>query len=156
MDRINRITREVKSHQDVCRLVNASIPVDQDYEDWVVIRSKPMPEVLENQMILSNGITESEGQFYYDWTVQSVEVTPYVPESVSRLQGLAQLHQEGVLDSVESYMDAPERSVIEKLAWKNAQTFDRQSTLVQAMASLLNWDNQKLDQVFIEANKIKV
>jgi len=156
MDRINRITREVKSHQEVCRLTNASIPVDQDYGDWLVIHSMPTPDLLENQILVSNGITESEGRFYYDWAVQTVEVKPYVPQSVSRLQGLAQLHHEGVLDQIDTYMASPDRSVIEQLAWKNAQTFDRDSVLVQTMAAYLNWSDEKLDQVFADANKIAV
>lgn len=156
MDRINRVTREIKSHQEVCQLTNASIPMDQDYGDWVIIRSMPAPEVPEGHYLTSAGVVEDDGVFYYGWSLEEAVVMPHVPESVSRLQGLAQLHVEGVLDMVESYMAAPERSVMEQLAWKNAQTFDRDSILVQQMASVLNWNEAKLDQVFTDADKIKI
>lgn len=156
MDRINRVTREVKSHQEVCRLANASIPVGQDYGDWIIIQSRPTPEIGEGQMLVSAGVVEEDGQFYYGWSVEDADVTSYVPASVSRLQGLAQLHIEGVLEGVETYMASPERSTMEQLAWKNAQTFDRDSVLVQQIATVLGWDETKLNQVFIDADKIKI
>lgn len=117
MDRINRNTREVKSHQEVCCLMNASIPVDQDYNDWVVIRHKPMPEPSENQNVVSNGIVELDGLFYYDWKLEEIQVISSIPNSVSRLQALAQLHSEGVLEFVEEYMSSSNCTFTEKLAW---------------------------------------
>ena len=155
MDYINRNTLEVKTHRDVCRITNASIPVGVPHLDWAPIKSRPTPEVAEGFGLVSAGVVEEGGEFFYHWTVEPVEVQAIVPESVSRFQGMAQLHVEGVLPMVEAYFEQPERSEIEVLAWKTVSSFERSSPLVQRLIEVLGWTKEKADQVFIDAGNIR-
>ena len=78
-----------------------------------------------------------------------------VPQSVARFQAKVALLQAGHLDNVEAYMALPETSRVTKMAWQEAQEFQRQSPTVLALAQLLGMTDTQLDDLFIFAAKVK-
>jgi len=87
---------------------------------------------------------------------QTVPVTKpvQVPQSVSRFQARAALHNAGKLAAVETLMAAAETPMLMKLAWQDAQEFQRSSVTVSAMASALGLSAAQTDALFIAAAQI--
>ena len=92
------------------------------------------------------------------------EIAPYVasppqpepiPQSISRFQALAVLYQVGLLASVEAYMADPSTDTIARLAWQNAQEFERNSPTVIGIGAELGLTEEQLDNLFKIAAKIK-
>ena len=92
---------------------------------------------------------------------QNTEVLPYValpplvPQTVSRFQGRAALLQAGYLDAIESYMANPATPRLTKIAWEDAQDWERNSPTVLAMLQLLGLSSAQGDQLFITAKGIR-
>lgn len=90
-------------------------------------------------------------------------ISPYVappvivaiPQAVTRFKALAAMHNAGLLTSVQSIIDAPETDMLVKLAWDNAQTFERTSPTVLALAQTLSLTGEQLDALFTQASQIK-
>lgn len=78
------------------------------------------------------------------------EPTP-VPQSVTRFQALAALHLDGHLEAVKAIMDSADTSVLSKLAWDNALSFERNSPTLASLADTLGLTQQDLDLLFIKA-----
>lgn len=151
MKYINVVTKEHAVIAEVCRRLNASIPSGVAAGDWVPVQIAPRPEEEEGFVITEGDIVEQDGQYVLQWNKsKDVEV---VPQSVTSFQAYAQLSEEGVLAMVEQYMDATDTPEIEKIAFRRAPTFERNSPTVAKLATMLNWDSAKLDQVFIDASK---
>ena len=89
------------------------------------------------------------------------DVLPYVapaapvPQAVSRFQGRAALLQAGYLDAIESYMANPATPRLTKIAWEDAQDWERNSPTVLAMLQLLGLSAAQGDQLFITAKGIR-
>lgn len=81
--------------------------------------------------------------------------TEIVPKSVSRFQGRTALLRAGYLDAVEAYMAAPSTPRETKIAWEDAQDWERNSPTVLAMLQLLGLSASQGDQLFITAKGIK-
>ncbi len=79
----------------------------------------------------------------------------YVPPVVSRFQARAALHFAGMLEAVEAAMAHPDTPMLAKLAWADAQEFWRDSPTVASMAAVLALTPEALDQLFIQASRIK-
>jgi len=77
-----------------------------------------------------------------------------VPQAVSRFQARAALHNAGKLAEVEALMAAAETPMLMKLAWLDAQEFQRSSVTVAAMASALGLSTAETDSLFIAAAQI--
>lgn len=75
-----------------------------------------------------------------------------IPQIVTRFQALAALHLKGKLTQVESIMNSPETPVLTKLAWDNALSFERSSSTLATLASILELSEQELDELFIIAS----
>lgn len=80
-----------------------------------------------------------------------VSSTAAVPFKVSRFQAKAALFQAGLLDQVEALMASPDTSAIYKLAWVEAQDFERRSPTVNALGAALGITSEQMDQLFITA-----
>lgn len=81
---------------------------------------------------------------------------PPVPMQVTRFQALAALLGAGLLDTVETYMSHPDTPRVQRLAWDNALTFERDSQLVQGMGASLGLSADDLDNLFRAAGEIEV
>ena len=81
--------------------------------------------------------------------------TPIVPSIVSRFQARAALVQAGYFTQVDDYMMALPKTDIKRMAWEDAENFDRTSTTLQAMAELLNLSSTDLDNLFVLAASIQ-
>ena len=78
-----------------------------------------------------------------------------IPQSISRFQALAVLHQVGLLASVEAYMADPSTDTIARLAWQNAQEFERNSPTVIGISAEFGLTEEQLDNLFKIGAKIK-
>jgi len=84
------------------------------------------------------------------------EAPGLVPQTVTRGQGRAALYQAGLLEIVEGMMSHPDTPMIQKLAWQDALTFERNSPTMAAMAGALGLTGAQLDQLFITAAAIRL
>lgn len=73
-----------------------------------------------------------------------------VPASVTRFQALAALSNAGLLANAQAAVNASTNPLV-PLAWNNAQTFDRASPTIAALATALNLTSAQLDALFIAA-----
>lgn len=69
----------------------------------------------------------------------------------SRFQAKAALSQAGLLEQVETLMADPTTPVITRLAWQDAQEFQRASPTIAAMAQALSLTDAQLDDLFRDA-----
>lgn len=75
-----------------------------------------------------------------------------VPTKISRLQAKLQLLEIGLLDEVEDLV-AQDRKV--QLYWNEADNFYRTDSILLIMATALKLTDEQLDDLFIEASKLK-
>ncbi|MDN3561731.1 hypothetical protein [Vreelandella neptunia] len=80
---------------------------------------------------------------------------PQVPNSVSRFQARAALHQAGLLAQVQSIMEDPDTDPMTVIAWQDATEFRRESPTVVALADSLGLDDTALNDLFINAATIE-
>jgi len=78
-----------------------------------------------------------------------------VPKVVSRFQARAALVQSGYFEQVDAYMAGLPRTDIRRMAWEDAEGFDRTSTTLQAVATMLDLDAAGLDALFLLAASIE-
>lgn len=78
-----------------------------------------------------------------------------VPSIVSRFQARAALAQTGHFEAVAAYMAALPATDIQRLAWEDATNFDRTSTTLAAMATMLGLSETDLDDLFVLAASIE-
>lgn len=78
-----------------------------------------------------------------------------VPTSVTRFQARAALHLAGLLSTVEAMMSNPATDAIARIAWQDAQNFERSSPTVAGLAAALGLTDAQLDGLFIQAAAIK-
>ena len=78
-----------------------------------------------------------------------------IPSIVSRFQARAALVQAGYFDAIDGHMAALPRTNIQRMAWDEAADFDRTSTTLAAMASLLGLNDAALDALFVLAASIE-
>lgn len=71
-----------------------------------------------------------------------------VPQIVSRFQALAALHIAGLLPTIEAAMESPDADPLQKLAWKEAREFNRNSPTILAMSNQLNLTDEQVDDLF--------
>jgi len=79
-----------------------------------------------------------------------------VPQSVTRFQALAALHNAGLLDAVKALMADPATDPITVLAWETGYRFNRDSQLIAEMAPALGLTDMDLDSLFTAAAAITV
>lgn len=95
---------------------------------------------------------------YLQWLSEGNTPDPYVappptiPSSVTRLQALLALEAGGYLATVDAYMATLARGDSSRLAWDNAQVFERSSPVVVAMGAMLGLDDAAIDALFIAAS----
>lgn len=154
---INRISKQQLTHRQLCVQENASIPRGADFGDWTAIKYQPAPEASEGHQVVLDGVEERDGSFFYGWTEQPLpEVAVPAIMSVSIFQALAQLDIDGEYDAVEAYFAAETTPRIEKLAWAKVQVVERHSNLANSLATMLGWNEARVDQFFAEADLIKI
>ena len=74
--------------------------------------------------------------------------------TVTRLQALLALEAGGYLATVDAYMATLVRGNSYRLAWDNAQVFERSSPVVAAMGAMLQLDDAAIDALFIVASDV--
>jgi len=109
--------------------------------------------VVDSLDFLPNLVSAEDGGAIGDRYENGQFVTPQAvivaPTSVTMRQGRLALLQAGLLTQVQSAIDA--QSDAEKIEWEYAQTIDRGSPLVAALAAALSLDDAALDALFINA-----
>ena len=74
--------------------------------------------------------------------------------TVTRLQALLALEAGGYLATIDAYMATLARGDSYRLAWDNAQVFERSSPVVAAMGAMLQLDDAAIDALFIVASDV--
>ena len=72
-----------------------------------------------------------------------------VPQTITRFQALAVLHNAGLLAQAQAAVTASTDPLV-GLAWNNAQSFERNSPMLASLAATLNITATQLDNLFIE------
>jgi|LakMenEpi03Aug12_release.lakeMendotaPanAssembly.Ray.scaffolds.fasta_scaffold330520_2 hypothetical protein len=75
--------------------------------------------------------------------------------SVDPIQAREAIRRAGLLEAVETYINAPETDPLVKSAWEYALTFKRTSPTILAVATAMGWSDQELDGLFIAASQIE-
>lgn len=115
----------------------------------------------------SNGIIVEPQEYYIvesptanppGWYVEEpVEPEPtevYVPQEVTMRQARLALLDAGLLSVIDSTIDTmpePQKTHV-KIEWEYSAKVERNSNLVQQMATALGLTTEQLDQLFIQAN----
>ena len=87
-------------------------------------------------------------------TPEPADIRPVViPQTVTRFQALAALHLAGYLEAASAAV--AQSGVMAKLAWDNAQSFERSSQTLVALAVALGLSEAQLDALFTQADQIK-
>lgn len=81
----------------------------------------------------------------------SPQMPVVVPRSVTRYQARAVLVESGLLDSVNAYFSALPDGNLDKLAWEEAPTVERDSSATGAASQALGLTAEQMDQLFIQA-----
>jgi hypothetical protein len=117
--------------------------------------------VRKGQMFIPADPLNRDYAEYLDWLAAGNTPDPYtpppapIPQSVTRFQAKAALHQAGLLPTIEAYMAAQTTPVLVRLAWVDAQEFQRASGLLVDAAKALGLTNAELDQLFVAASEIR-
>lgn len=100
-------------------------------------------------------VAEGESVFFIDGEWVAVAPEPEaepIPTSVSMCQARLQLLEMNLLDQVEDMISGNRKAEIE---WETATSVDRDSALVQQLASDLDLNESKVDGLMLAASKIK-
>jgi len=76
-----------------------------------------------------------------------------VPQTISRFQARAALHQAGYLEQVQTAIESADPIV--KMAWEDATEFRRNSPTVLTFAETLGLTDEQLDEMFRTAAQIE-
>jgi hypothetical protein len=79
-------------------------------------------------------------------------IEPICPESITRFQALAALHNAGLLDAVITTVNLA--GGLTKIAFDNAQNFNRSSPTIAAIQTSINLTDEQLDNLFIAGSLI--
>lgn len=77
-----------------------------------------------------------------------------VPASVKMWQAKVVLASQGLLDSIDKEIAKQDKSL--QLAWEYASDLSRYSDGMKAMAKIIGLSDEQVDQLFIQAAKVKV
>ncbi|QCD44122.1 hypothetical protein [Campylobacter mucosalis] len=96
---------------------------------------------------------------YITWEITDSEVInqintflkQFVPCKITARQARLQLIKEGVYEAVEKFINEGDNSVA-KVEWEYALDIERTNPLVGVLANQFNWDDEKLDDMFIKAS----
>lgn len=132
----------------------AEITPDQAVE-WMIASEGGQPFV--DRLIKGHEwfILEQENRAQLQRLFGQEPAEPTVPQSVSRLQGLAALMQAGYMDEINAYMSAPDTDPFIVLAYNNANEFWRNSPTVSVLQSVIGLTDSQLDDLFRFAGTIQ-
>ena len=80
---------------------------------------------------------------------------PAVPQTVTRFQALATLATKGYLPTIRTYISTLDQDSITRLAFENATDWDRSSTTLSELATMLGLNSAQVDELFIEASQVE-
>lgn len=99
-----------------------------------------------------NDFEPNKYKFINSW--KTLDDKDPVPAQVTRMQAKTVLHMAGLLTSIQTFMDDPGTDPIYKIAWDEAQTFDRNSQTIAALQSTLGLTDDQIDDLFRQASTI--
>lgn len=131
------------------RIVRAKIHLYREWgEEWVFLDGAYLDEdVIET-------IEDNDESFVKLRADYTIEITDYkdVPKSVTRRQAKRALHQEGLLEAVETYMETAPMEI--KIDWNESQEIQRDWNSLTTVASALNLTDTQIDDLFILAKNL--
>jgi hypothetical protein len=117
-------------------------------EDAVAITSQQHAELLFGQASGQQIIPDENG---FPILIQPVPVF-YIPTSITMRQCRLQLLADGKLDQVETAIASMPKAA--QIEWEYAATVERSNPLVPALMQVAEWDENRVDQLFIDASKL--
>jgi hypothetical protein len=95
---------------------------------------------------------QKQGCFWRDEAWEIVDPVPEpvpVPKSVTRFKAIAALYNAGLLTAIEAAVTAA--GGLTKIAWDEAQEFERSSPTIAALQGALGLTDAQIDDLFITA-----
>lgn len=95
-------------------------------------------------------------EWYVDEPIQSFVPPIEIPQKVTMRQARLALMQAGLLTLVDNAIETLEEPLKTqvKIEWEYSAVIERNSALVQQMATSLGLDSNQLDQLFLQANTL--
>lgn len=163
----NRTTGNVISDREVKALHrNVSFgPTTFDDLGYDPIFQTPRPEPTTLYKVVSrDGVVQDElGNWTEAWVERdmtqgeidaiNLALIPKVPQSVTRLQAIKQLHRVGLTQTIKTFLDQVGNEEY-KIDFEEASVFERNSATIAAIAPALSLTSEDIDQLFIDASKI--
>lgn len=131
------------------------VAVAQD-GDWVV-----MPDFTGQVFYDANGVEHVIEEIGQSPNPEWTDTPPLTLEQrrarmvVKRGQGRIVLHEDGLLETVESFVSSPECPMIVKIAYEDAAEWMRLSTTTAAMIQLLGLSDEQADDLFTRASAVQ-
>jgi hypothetical protein len=117
-------------------------------EDAVEITAERHAELLAGQSEGKQIVPDENG----NPVLIAPEFVPYIPRQITMRQCRLQLLADEVLDDVETAVAAMPKAA--QIEWEYASHVERTNPLVTALMQIAGWDHERVDQFFIEANKL--
>ena len=93
-----------------------------------------------------------EGWYWFDTLDEAMTAMQTTSVSISPVQAKIALHRAGLLETAEAMVAAS--GVEAQLAWTSATAFERDSALLNGMATAMGLTSQQLDDLFTTASQI--
>ena len=137
-----------KRRAPVATLVGGGF-TDEDRAEFGIYLVEPSP-VQEGQRLVGSAFQRVDGV-----VVQVLDVEPWdpVPAVVSRRQMKLALNAAGKLDDVEAFVAASNDRAV-NISWEDATEFHRCDAMINAMAPLVGFNSEDLDNLFRNAAAI--
>ncbi|MFA7488185.1 MAG: hypothetical protein WCY72_08885 [Lysobacteraceae bacterium] len=121
--------------------------------DTLLDRTKKFQEILKLSEQTAYELAVESMKFQYG---EQFIAPIHIPANVTARQAHIYLNRIGLLDIIETLFEQlPEPEKTEaKLEWHKTSVIERNNTLLQKVKTLMNWAEEDIDIMFVEANKI--
>lgn len=106
----------------------------------------------DQQDLIDQALSENWQEITGSWPPAYIA---QIPQVVSKFQSRAALAQAGLLEQVQTYMDAQPADSLARIAWEHGQEFRRQSPNVLQIGAALGMTEADLDALFVAAATIE-
>lgn len=110
-----------------------------------------MPYIDPTGVNLGWSLEPQEGLGLTAYVEGEPSIAPVIPRSVTRYQARAALLEAGLLGSVEAHFSMLPDTSLDRLAWQEAPTVNRDGEALQGAAAALGLTEEQVDALFVRA-----